>query len=404
MSRARTKVAGCIVTLAVLGAGCSSDGGGGSEGGQTATTVKYDADKKVASPATQLRTAVTTLLEEQVLLTGIATGAVVAGQDPAPAVAALDQSNAGLADEIGRLYGVPTGQQFLALWKARSARVLEFAGASAAGDQARIGTAKTGVTAAEGDVAALLNSVNNQLTVDAMVEAFETSTTTLLSAVTAQAKKDPKALEKLKEASDEASGTAIVIVAAIVKDKGKDLPGDVDGMSAAVRTELAAKLQQHAYLAGLVASTALSGGEVPVAMDVLDANSLELSRAVGTVYGDDAAKGFLQQWNQHIEFILRFTRAAATGDRVGMGAARSDLDGYRKAFGAFLNSVNPNFVGEDVATDLGVHVDSLLAAIEAQAAKDPAAVVKLRVAASHMPETALYLATGIARQFPKKFG
>ncbi len=47
---------------------------------------------------------------------------------------------------------------------------------------------------------------------------------------------------------------------------------------------------------------------------------------------------------------------------------------------------------------------TLFAAIDAQAAKDPTAFDKLRVAASHMPMTANVLAGGIAKQFPQKFG
>ena len=50
------------------------------------------------------------------------------------------------------------------------------------------------------------------------------------------------------------------------------------------------------------------------------------------------------------------------------------------------------------------HVATLFAAIDAQAAKDPTAFDKLRVAASHMPMTANVLAGGIAKQFPQKFG
>ncbi len=405
MSRARMKVAGCVVALAVLGAACSDDGGGSDDDeATTPTTVKYEADKKVASPAVDLRTTLTTLIQEHVLLSGIASSLVVAGQDPGPAVTAIDQNSVALSDQITQLYGPPAGQQFLDLWRRHAGLILEFAAGSAAADPARIAKAKTDMTAAQGEIATVLNSVNNQLTTDAMGEAFETYATSLQSAITAQAKKDAKAVAKLKEAADESSSTAIVMVAAIVKDKGKELPGDIDAISAAMRTQLAAKLQQHAYLAGLASATALTGGDVASVSKPLDENSLELSRAIAAVYDDDAGRNFLKLWRQHIAFFVSFTEGAGAGDRVRMGLARQDLDSYRTAFGAFLNSANPNLSKEDLVAELGVHVDSLLAAIEAQAAKDPAHVVKLREAAGHMPATALYLATGIARQFPAKFG
>ena len=405
MSRAsvRARVAGCAVALAVLAAGCSDDDGG-SEEARTTTTVKYDAAAKVASPAVDLRTNMTTLFAEHVLLAGIGSSFVVAGQDPAPALAALEENNVALADEIAEHYDDQTGQQFLDLWRRNGAALMEFAAGSAATDQARIDKGKADMKAAQDEIATLLNTVNIQLTTDALGEQFESYSTTVQQAVTAMAKKDPKAVGKLKEAADGTTDLAIVIVAAFVKDKGKDLPGDIDALSAAIRTELASKLQEHVYLAGVATGTGLSGGDLEAAADPLDENTLELGRAIGTVYGDEAQQDFLELWRQHIEFFVDFTEGAGAGDRARMDKARQDLDGYRRAFGEFLNSVNPNLAAEDVATDLGEHVDSLLVAIEAQAAKDPLQVVKLRSAAGHMPETALFLATGIARQFPTKFG
>ncbi len=403
MSRARTKVAGCVLVLAVLGAACSDDGDSG--GKATPTTIAYDATEKVASPAVELRAHLTSLLQEHVLLAGMASSSIVAGQDPKPATTALDENTAALAAEITVLYGAPTGQQFLDTWRRNGAALLEFASASAAADPARIDTAKAGITAVQGEVATLLNSVNNQLTTDAMGEALEGYSAMFQTAVTAMVEQDATALTKLKDATDEAGNTAIVMVAAIIKDKGKkDIPGAVDGPSAAVRTELSSMLQEHTYLAGLAAALKLAGGDGEAALEPLAENSLELSRTFATVYGDDAGKDFLELWRTHIGFINDFAEAAAAGDAVGKGTARESLDGYRTAFGAFLNSVNPNLSKEDVVTDLGEHVDSLLAAIESQAAKDPAQVVMLRAAAGHMPDTALYLATGIARQFPTKFG
>lgn len=406
MHRARLKVSGVVVALAVLGAGCSDDGGGGeaSGGSAPAKAVKYDASAKVASPAVELRSKLTALLQEHVLLTGITTSTVIAGQDPAPASAVLDQNNVALADVITGLYGQPAGQQFVDLWRRHTAAVLEFASGSAAADQARIDKAKADTTAVQAEVAAALNAVNPQLTTDVVEEELESFGTMLQAAVTAQAKKDATVPTKLKEAADQTQSTAIVLVAGIAKHKAKKLPGDLDAMSAGMRTSLTAKLQEHVYLAGLATATALAGGSIEPAAKTLDENSLELSRAIGSVYGDDVARKFLTLWRQHIGFIVDFMEGAGAADPIRMNNARSALDEYRSAFGAFLSSANPNFAKDVVVADLGIHVDSLLAAVEAQAAKNPSHVLKLREAAGHMPDLALFLATGIARQFPTKFG
>jgi hypothetical protein len=57
-----------------------------------------------------------------------------------------------------------------------------------------------------------------------------------------------------------------------------------------------------------------------------------------------------------------------------------------------------------VAADLGMHVDSLITAIDAVVAKSPDAFPKLQAAAAHMPMTAATLAGGIAAQMPDEFG
>lgn len=404
ISTARLKVSGFVVALAVLGAGCSGGGGGG--GATTATTkpVEYDASDKVASPAVELRSKVTSLLQEHVLLAGITASTLVAGQDAGAASAVLDQNSVALADVITGLYGPPTGEQFLALWRRSSAATLDFVAGSVAGDQARIDKAKADTTAVHAELVALLNSVNPQLTPDALEEPLGSFATMLQTALTGYAKRDAAALPKLKEAADDTRSTAIALVAGIVKHKGEDVPGDVGAMSAVMRTSLTTKLQQHVYLAGIATGTALSGGQLDPAMKALDDNSLELSRALGAVYGDDVARKFLTLWRRHNQLIVDFAEAAVTGDPTWMINARSALDAPRAAVVDLLASANPNLSRDALGAELGSHVTTMLAAVEAQAAKDPGQVLKLREAALRMPGTALLLATGIARQFPDKFG
>ncbi len=402
MRRATLRSSCFVVALAALGAGCSDGGGGATTA--TSKPVEYDASTKVASPAVELRSRLSLLLQEHVLLAGITASTLVSGQDPAAGSAALDQNSVALADVVTGLYGQPAGDQFLALWRRNSAATLEFAAASAAADQARIDKAKADTTAVHGELVTLLNSLNPQLTADALKEPLESLSTTLQTALTAQAKRDPTAPTKLKEAADGTRGTAIALVAGIVKHKGKDLPGDVAALSAVMRTSLAAKLQQNVYLAGIATGTALSAGQPGPAIEALDENALELSRALGSVYGDDLGREFLALWRRHIELVVDFAEGAAAGDQTRMGNARAALDGFRSAVADLLSSANPSFSKDVLVGDLGFHVSTLLAAVQAQAAKDPAHLLKLRQAAGHVPSTALFLATGIARQFPTKFG
>lgn len=170
-----------------------------------------------------------------------------------------------------------------------------------------------------------------------------------------------------------------------------------------LRADLTALLQEHVYLAGTTTGVALSGGDYKVPAATLDANSVMLSKAIGSVYGDPAGEQFLALWRKHIGFFVDYTTAAATGDQAMKDKALANLDGYRNDFGAFLAAANPNLTKEAVADALVPHIKSLTAAIDAQAAKDPSAYDKLREAASHMPDTAQVLAVAIVKQFPQKF-
>jgi hypothetical protein len=179
---------------------------------------------------------------------------------------------------------------------------------------------------------------------------------------------------------------------------------EVGSPGAELQTALSTLLQEHVYLAGIATGTALSGGDLTPAAAALDANSVKLGDAVGSVYGKTAGDTFLALWRKHIGFFVDYTKAKATNDMAGMDRARADLDGYRADFGAFISSANPNLPKEAVADELKPHIQTLLAAIDAQAAKDPSQFDKLAMAADHMPMTGKILAAGIAKQFPKKFG
>jgi hypothetical protein len=173
--------------------------------------------------------------------------------------------------------------------------------------------------------------------------------------------------------------------------------------AATLRAGLTALLQEHVYLAGVTTATALSGGDLKVPAAALDKNSVGLSDAIKSVYGQAAGDQFLALWRKHIGFFVDYTTGKATKDQAKVTKAQQDLDGYRADFDAFLTGANPNLPKGSVAQELIGHVQTLEAAIDAQAAKDMSQYDKLAVAATHMPMTADVLAGAIAKQFPEKF-
>jgi hypothetical protein len=174
--------------------------------------------------------------------------------------------------------------------------------------------------------------------------------------------------------------------------------------AAELRAGLTNLLEEHVYLAGITTGTALAGGDMKPAAATLDTNSVALSKAIGSVYGDAAGTQFLALWRKHIGMFVDYTTATASGDQAGKQKAVDELNSYGKDFAAFLKSANPEVDEAAVEENLAMHVKTLTAAIDAQGAKDPTQFAKLRAAAQHMPSTAAYLAGVIAEQYPDKFG
>ncbi len=175
--------------------------------------------------------------------------------------------------------------------------------------------------------------------------------------------------------------------------------------AAGLRVGLNALLSEHVYLAAAATNAALGGRqpEFEAAAAALDANSVDVARAIGSVYGPDAEKAFLPLWRKHIGMVVEYTVGAATGDRAKQDKAVNDLVGYTQDFGAFLSGANPNLPKSVVADLVKHHVLTLKAVIDAQAAKDQdRAFTALRAGAGHMQMIADPLAGAIVKQFPDR--
>jgi hypothetical protein len=181
--------------------------------------------------------------------------------------------------------------------------------------------------------------------------------------------------------------------------------GGIDTGASSLQSALTSLLEEHVYLAGVATGTALGGGDLKPAAAALEKNTQGLQDAIASVYGDAGGKQFGDLWRKHIGFFVDYTTGKATNDAAKVAKAKSDLDGYRADFGAFIESATKGGLSKAaVADELKPHVETLFAAIDAQAAKDPSQFDKLKTAADHMPMTASILAGAIAKQFPDKFG
>jgi len=177
-------------------------------------------------------------------------------------------------------------------------------------------------------------------------------------------------------------------------------------MSSDLRTSLNSLFREHVFLAAAATGAALAGrdGEFKAAAGALDANSIDIAKAIGAVYGAGAEQAFLPLWRKHVGFVVDYTVGVATKDDAKKNKAVTDLVQYTQDFGAFLASANPNLPKDVVANLVKDHVLTLKDVIDAQATGDMnKTFMAIRSAAGHMGMIADPLAAAIVKQFPERF-
>jgi len=88
--------------------------------------------------------------------------------------------------------------------------------------------------------------------------------------------------------------------------------------AASLRVALNSLLGEHVILAAAATGAALDGrdAEFKAAAGALDANSVEIAKAIGSVYGEGAEQAFLPLWRRHIGFAVDYTVGVATKDQA----------------------------------------------------------------------------------------
>jgi hypothetical protein len=190
--------------------------------------------------------------------------------------------------------------------------------------------------------------------------------------------------------------------------KDKPAPAQVDGIgltqsqAADTQVALGRLLGEHAALAMYATQKGLDGDpDFKAIAAALDQNSVEISQVIGSVYGDAAAKEFLDgrnEWRAHINNFVSYTVATAKNDKAGQQAAVKMLGDYVTTFSTFLSKAT-GIDQQALADDLNAHILQLKGQLDAYAKGDYQQAYELnRGAYEHMFMTAKILAEGIGKQ------
>jgi len=365
--------------------------------------------KETAMSAADLRVALNSLLGEHVLLAAVATSHALGGREQAfqGAAGGLDANSIDIARAIGRVYGRDAENAFLPLWRKHIGFFVDYTTGVATKDKAKQDKAVGELVAYSEDFAAFLSSANPNLPKSAVSELVKGHILTLKAVVDAQAVGDwPKAYGAIRSAYGHMHMIGDPLATAIAKQFPTRYPGSPESPASTLRATLNLGLREHAIVAAMATGSALGGrdAEFKAAAGALDANSVDIAKAIGSVYGANAEKAFLPLWRKHIGFVVDYTTGLATKDKAKQDQAVADLLRYSEDFGAFLSAANPNLPKSTVAELVKGHIVTLKDVIDAQAAKDwPKVYGNLRMAAGHMAMIADPLGMAIAKQFPDRY-
>jgi hypothetical protein len=362
-----------------------------------------------STKAADLRTALNALLGEHILLAASATGAALGGREAQfkAAAVSLDANSVDIAKAIGSVYGQGAQNAFLPLWRKHIGFAVDYTTGVAAKDTARQDKAVADLVQYTQDFGAFLSSANPNLPKAAVADLVKTHVLTLKDVIDAQAAGDQaKAFAATRTAYHHMQMIADPLAGAIAKQFPEKWNGSSDSRAAGLRVALNNAFREHVYLAARATGAALGrrNAELNAAAWALDQNSMDITKAIGSVYGMGAQDAFLPLWRRHIGFVVDYTAGLATNDKAKQDKAVNDLVQYTQDFGAFLSSANPNLPKAAVADLVKTHVLTLKDVIDAQAAGDQAKVYwSLRSAMAHMQMIADPLAEAIVKQFSDKF-
>ena len=177
--------------------------------------------------------------------------------------------------------------------------------------------------------------------------------------------------------------------------------------AADLRVTLDRLLGEHAQLAVAATRAGLNGSpDFNAIAKSLDANSVDIANAIGSIYGMKARNQFLNSkfgWRAHIGFFVDYTVATAKGDKAGQTKAVNNLKGYIGASANFFAGAT-GIPTKTLISALTEHIMQLKGQVDAYHSKNYTKAAALtRASYAHMFMLGDALAGAIAKKYPEKF-
>ncbi|MED1204434.1 copper amine oxidase [Heyndrickxia acidicola] len=176
--------------------------------------------------------------------------------------------------------------------------------------------------------------------------------------------------------------------------------------AANLRADLDSLLSEHAYLAIITMQKGAKGAkDFQAAANALNQNTDNLSKAVASVYGEQAGMQFKQIWGSHIGYFVDYVKATVAKNDAAKQKAMKNLNSYTITQADFFSkATGGRLSAAQLEEGLKMHVQDLLDAFNNYVAGNyTAAYMNVREAISHMYTPGKGLSWAITQQFPSKF-
>ncbi|MCW2614744.1 MAG: hypothetical protein JWN08_1738 [Frankiales bacterium] len=333
------------------------------------------AGPRVQTTAVELRSGLQMLLGEHVRLTVVLMRERIAGVDERTqaTVVSVDRNADELSAVIGELYGKDAAASFGQLWAAHVRQLQDYAAGLVDRDEAAKQQARSRLQVTEGDIGRLLSSaVQAALTPEQVEDAIRMHVDTLLAQADAYAAKDwTRAYEVGRECFSHMLMTADVLAGPIAASQGLPVT-ELQAPRRLLQSALSRLLAEHmGLMVEAMRAAADRAPELQAATTTLNANTSELATAMRALYGDIAARRFLQVWAGHVEGLVAYATATAGGDEGARSSSGEALDRFAGEIGAFLSTATDGRLpAAELTAAVTAHDRDLTSLTDAWAAKD----------------------------------
>ena len=284
--------------------------------------------------------------------------------------AALGQNTKAMGDLLQPVIGGKGREQFAEAWAEHITELFNYARGLATKDEAVRKDAHEELVEYEEDLATFFVAQSHgRLNQAAALAAVREHVDHLVEGADAYAAKDYQgAATMYRHAYAHSFQLGAALAHALLPAK---VGAGLDSPALTLRSSLTQSLGEHVALVVAAMRSAVGDQDDFSAMGTaLNANTLDLTSAIDTLFGATAAKGFQSRWADHVDQLMVYTSATVKDDAAGQQTARLKLREFDSSFAAFLNTATQNRVGEPALTQtFALHDRMLLAEIDAYAAK-----------------------------------